>query len=175
MGTKTSAFFHLILSLALLFTPSFSFAQVKLKKTRTYTVNCSATNFQQLCDVSQLVALNIKGKSAKVSVKYTPSELACSSVRVHLSRDGQEVALSTFTEFGVSSPSPVKMKLGKLAPGKYLLGFQAEGTLGGCNSGYLGSWGGKFKFTATEAGSGGSKPIAGLIVPLGTPKLSFNF
>jgi hypothetical protein len=75
----------------------------------------------------------------------------CSDVRIHFQVDGIELALSPFLAPGVPSATYL---LGPVALGAHVLGLQAEGRLGGCNIGNLGSWAG------TATGDANAMPAA---------------
>jgi len=72
---------------------------------------------------------------------------ACSDVRIHFLVDGSEVAATGFVAPGGSS---AVLNLGPVSSGPHVVGLQAEGQVGGCNVGTLGSWEGTAAIT-TEA------------------------
>lgn len=166
---------NLALIIILLSFPSLALAETSITKIRNFGANCSLAKASQLCDATQLVSVRVRGASARLRVKFAPSPQSCSSIRFHIFRDGVEVGVTDPTNYGSANVAPLKINLGKFKPGKYLLGFQAEGILGGCNSGLLGSWAGEFKFTAVPSEQGGVSPTPDFIFPLGVPNIGFSF
>jgi len=67
---------------------------------------------------------------------------------MHFLLNGSEVAASSFLAPGQASGW---FDLGPVTPGSYTLGFDAEGEVGGCNSGNILSWGGTVDIVTTFA------------------------
>lgn len=72
-----------------------------------------------------------------LQVKYLAPRMHCSSVKIHFLVDGGERALSGAIAPGTSSGY---FDLGPVAAGSHEVAVQAEGVVGGCNSGRLMSW-----------------------------------
>jgi hypothetical protein len=72
---------------------------------------------------------------------------ACSSIRIHWLVDGTEVAVTGFVAPAGSSGFS---NLGPVSAGPHVLGLQAEGQVGGCNTGTLGSWDGTAQATTSS-------------------------
>jgi hypothetical protein len=117
-------------------------------KTQAVYNSAYCVGYQQLCTVPNLVRLSVT-KTQKVTLKFKTSEIGCSSIRVNPSINGRSLGWSAFLGWGNQGGSEITKtyRLGVLRPGKYLIATLAEGQIGGCNIGYLGSWGGTFIFT----------------------------
>ncbi len=98
-------------------------------------INC--TSMGQLCTPPFTAPLTTT--TGYVSVSFQASPLGCTEVSIHFQIDGIELAVSPFLAPGVTSATYL---LGPIAQGSHVLGLQAEGRLGGCNTGNLGSWAG---------------------------------
>jgi hypothetical protein len=79
----------------------------------------------------------------------------CSNVAIHFLVDGAEVAVTGFVGAGGSTGF---FNLGPVSSGSHTVGLQAEGQVGGCNAGTLGSWAGTAQVT-TSAAAAASQPI----------------
>jgi len=73
----------------------------------------------------------------------------CSSIRLHIFVDGKEVTTTGFLGWpgasGQFASLPIDtgiLDLSPVTPGQHVLALQAEGQVGGCNSGQLIAWGG---------------------------------
>jgi hypothetical protein len=75
-----------------------------------------------------------------LQVEFTALNRLCSDMRLHILLDGVEWETSNY--FGMDSKTTGVLDLGPVSSGKHTLKFQPEGRLGGCNTGYLESWGG---------------------------------
>ena len=74
-----------------------------------------------------------------LQVNYSAPREHCSSLRMHFLVDGVPKAISDVVAPGHSTGY---VELGPVEAGEYQLGLQAEGIPGGCNVGFLSSWGG---------------------------------
>jgi len=94
---------------------------------------------------------------ARLHIQYFVGSRHCSSIRLHIYLDGKLIRTTSFLGWpsreGLSF-GPLDtglMDLGPLSPGKYVLGLEAEGQLGGCNEGpwspwgFSGGWAGRLK------------------------------
>jgi hypothetical protein len=75
-----------------------------------------------------------------LKVEFTALNRLCSDMRLHILLDGVEWETSNY--FGMDSKTTGVLDLGTVSSGRHTLKFQPEGRLGGCNTGYLESWGG---------------------------------
>jgi hypothetical protein len=111
--------------------------------TRTYTtgqfvVNCTSTG--QVCMPAKKLTLNPSTHGTVTSVRYTTPATHCSALALQVVKSGKVVATSKRLEAGVRT---VAFNPHISVPkGQSKLGFRAKGFVGGCNTGYVGSWGG---------------------------------
>jgi len=121
--------------------------------TRTYTtgqfvVTCTSTG--QVCKPAKRLTVETPRRGKVTSVRYTTSPQHCSALVLQVVRKGRVLATSHRIETGdqteVFSTSIAVRK------GASTLGFRAKGFLGGCNTGRVGSWGGKVTVTVKLRG-----------------------
>ena len=122
--------------------------------TTSYPVSATCTGGGQLCNNIANVSVTTTGL---LQAEFTPGSFACSSVAIHFLVDGTQVAVTGFVGPG-GSPNTGLVNLGPVSAGAHTVGLQAEGTVGGCNVGTLGSWGGTVQITT----AGASQPIPAL-------------
>ena len=96
----------------------------------------------QLCNNIPTFPISVAGAGGVGEGQFTPGPLTCSNLRIHFIIDGTEVAVTSFAGPGAITPF---VSLGFISPGKHTVGVQAEGQVGGCNVGNLGSWAGKVR------------------------------
>jgi hypothetical protein len=97
-------------------------------------------------------------------VEYTAAATHCSDVRMHFLVDGVERALSGFLTPGQSSGF---FDVGPVSAGAHTVTLQAEGRVGGCNTGALQGWGGTSMITVSVAAAGAADiPGPGLLATL---------
>jgi hypothetical protein len=77
--------------------------------------------------------------SGVLEVGYLAPRSHCSSLRMHFLLDGVQKAVSDEVAPGHATGY---VNLGPVEPGQHLVALQAEGIEGGCNVGYVSSWGG---------------------------------
>ena len=112
--------------------------------TGPFVVNCTSTG--QLCDPPRTLTIGDPTRRLTLrKIAYTASAEACSAGRVLIEIDGQPFAAMRFV---VGRERAVIRKRRSLAPGDHTLAFRLEGRPGGCNVGYVGSWGGEIVVTA---------------------------
>lgn len=104
--------------------------------TKFVTVTCSGGG--QLCNNIATFSKTIPNGGVGEG-QFTPGPLTCSNFRVHFLVDGTEVAVTGFVGPGQSTGF---VSLGFISAGPHTFGVQAEGQVGGCNAGTLGSWAG---------------------------------
>jgi hypothetical protein len=107
---------------------------------------CAHDATPQFCEVAYSIPV---GTAALLEVQYTVPSNHCSSVRVHYFLDGTRVYSSLFLGW-VGGPvlgglTTGFINLGPVAPGGHLVEVRAEGQVGGCNNGWLASWGGELR------------------------------
>jgi hypothetical protein len=118
--------------------------------TRTYTtgsfvVNCTSTG--QVCKPPKQLTLTPPRRGTVTSVGYTTPATHCSALVLQIVRGGKVVATSGRIEAGERTERFDPHLAVPKGPSK--LGFRAKGFLGGCNTGRVGSWGGKITVTVT--------------------------
>jgi hypothetical protein len=116
--------------------------------TRTYStgafvVNCTSTG--QVCKPPKSLALNTPRAGTIKTVRYTTAPEHCSALVLQVVRGGKVRATSGRIEAGEQTET---FHPGMHVPaGSSHIGFRAKGFLGGCNTGRVGSWGGKITVT----------------------------
>ena len=138
-------FFLLVSLLAVSATSAVSAASARTRtKTLTFTtgqfvVNCTSSG--QRCIPKKKLTFTLGRKGTLTSIKYTAAATHCSSALLRVFRKGRQIAKTGRLEPGETSERLVT-HIG-LTKGITTLRFQAQGFVGGCNTGYVGSWGGK--------------------------------
>jgi hypothetical protein len=120
--------------------------------TTSYPVTASCTGSGQLCNNIATIPVTTTGL---LQAQFVGGPALCSNIRIHFLVDGTEVAATGFV--GASASTAV-FNLGPVSSGSHTLGLQAEGQVGGCNAGTLGSWAGTAQVT-TSAAVVASQPI----------------
>ena len=88
--------------------------------------------------------------SSVLTVDFTASPSHCSDIIVHILVDGVEKFVSGPLAPGVGTGVE---NLGPVSSGGHTVGIQAEGVIGGCNTGVIASWGGTLDITTSTATS----------------------
>jgi hypothetical protein len=127
--------------LGLLMTCSLTMADANAQTTTSYPVTATCSGGGQLCNNVANIPISTTGI---LQANFTGGPLVCSSIRIHYLVDGTEV---TVTGFVGANQSTGVANLGPVSAGTHVLGLQAEGIVGGCNSGTLGSWAGTAQVT----------------------------
>ena len=117
----------------------------------------TSTSGTQLSNVIYTINVSTTGP---LSVEYTASAGHCSDVRMHFLVDGVERALSGFLTPGQSTGF---VNVGPVTPGAHVVGLQAEGRVGGCNTGALVGWGGTAQVTVAALAAASAVPAPGWI------------
>ena len=107
--------------------------------TGQFVVNCTSSG--QRCSPKKKLTFTLGRNGTLTSIKYTAAATHCSSALLRVFRKGRQIAKTGRLEPGETSERLVT-HIG-LAKGETTLRFQAQGFVGGCNTGYVGSWGGK--------------------------------
>jgi hypothetical protein len=113
--------------------------------TGEFTVNCTSTG--QLCEPPFQQTVQVPSGGRVTSVMYTAPPGHCSPAKIHVLLDGTEIGATGFLEPNESSELAVFSD--PIRKGSVVLGYQAEGKVGGCNVGQVGSWGGSVVTTVT--------------------------
>src|SRR5437763_1685385 len=101
--------------------------------TGQFVVNCTSSG--EVCSPPKKLTFNLRRNSTLTSIVYTTAATHCSAVRLHVLKNGHQIA-----ETGRLSPGMSTVRLGtriSLKQGVTTLGFQAQGFAGGCNAGHL--------------------------------------
>ncbi len=109
--------------------------------TTSYPVSATCTGGGQLCNNVASIPITSTGV---LLAQFTGGPLLCSNIRIHFLVDGTAVAVTPFVG---ASASTGFLNLGPVSPGAHTVGLQAEGQVGGCNVGTLGSWAGTAQIT----------------------------
>jgi hypothetical protein len=99
----------------------------------------------QLCSPPFATAVNLT-QTGPITINFTASPHHCSSIEVHVYLDNVLITTSAFLGPGQST-GPILLAASASA-GSHTIGLQAEGEVGGCNSGILASWTGTLAITA---------------------------
>ena len=133
---------------------------------------------QQLCTPPASIEIDVETRSVLL-VEFVPSASGCAPLIAHLLLDGIERFESPPLDPGQSSGL---QDLGDVVPGHHVIGVQAQGVLGGCNTGTLGAWSGTATVVlsstlfATPAPSPSATPVPSpSATPLPTSTLTPTF
>jgi hypothetical protein len=107
--------------------------------TGNFVVTCTSTG--QFCKPAKLLELTLPRPGTMTRVIYTSPKTHCSAVRVFVLRGRRTVAKLPRLEAGEATARVTTSV--RLKKGTTTLRFRAKGFTGGCNTGYVGSWGGK--------------------------------
>jgi hypothetical protein len=118
---------------------------VYAQTTTSYPVSATCSGGGQLCNNVATVPITTTGL---LQAQFVGGGALCSNIRIHFIVDGTEVAVTGFVGAGGSTGV---FNLGPVSSGSHVLGLQAEGQVGGCNSGALGSWSGTAQVTTNGA------------------------
>ena len=107
--------------------------------TGQFVVNCTSSG--QRCSPKKKLSFTLGRNGTLSSIKYRAAATHCSSTLLRVFRKGRQIAKTGRLEPGETSERLVTHIA--LTKGVTTLRFQAQGFVGGCNTGYVGSWGGK--------------------------------
>ena len=107
--------------------------------TGQFVVNCTSSG--QRCSPKKKLTFTLGRNGTLTLIKYTAAATHCSSILLRVFRKGRQIAKTGRLEPGETSERLVTHIA--LTKGVTTLRFQAQGFVGGCNTGYVGSWGGK--------------------------------
>jgi len=103
----------------------------------------------QLCEPAFSASIKTTVNPQLLQLKYDVPPGHCSSIRLHVFVDGLLVKTTGYLGWA-GAPSPFNtlplttglIPLKSVTPGVHVVSVNAEGQVGGCNSGALGTWGG---------------------------------
>ena len=111
--------------------------------TGPFVVTCSSAG--QVCDPPVTMAVGDPGRPVTLrKIVYTAAAEHCSAGRLLVDLDGRQV---TKLRFVVGRERTSRRRRLRLSPGSHTLAFRLEGKVGGCNVGYVASWGGEITLT----------------------------
>lgn len=113
--------------------------------TGEFTVNCTSTG--QLCEPPFEQTVQVPSGGRVTSVVYTAPPGHCSAAKIHVLLDATEIGATGFLE--PSETSELALFSDPIRKGSVVLGYKAEGKVGGCNIGQVVSWGGSVVTTVT--------------------------
>lgn len=116
--------------------------------TGAFAVSCTSTG--QLCSPAKSLSFNLSRAGTMTSVTYMTAATHCSSVALHVLRKGHQVATTGQLPSGQQTERLTTHV--SLPKGANTLAFQAQGFVGGCNAGRVGSWGGTVTVTVKVPG-----------------------
>jgi hypothetical protein len=111
--------------------------------TGSFVVICTSTG--ELCSPAETLTLSLHRRGTLTSITYTTAATHCSSVLLHVLRNGHQIAKTGQLPAGQQTER-LRTHV-RLPKGTTTLGFQAQGFVGGCNVGHVISWGGKVTVT----------------------------
>lgn len=107
--------------------------------TGEFAVFCATQT--QLCDPPATLTVDVPtGRVIVTKITYEAPTGHCSSGRLHVAADGREIAVMRYV---AARESTTKRRHLALRAGSHPFEFRFEGTVGGCNAGYVASWGGQ--------------------------------
>jgi hypothetical protein len=115
--------------------PGTSHADVDGSDHFSFPISVTCVSSGQLCSPA---ASQVVPTGGTYQVQFTAAVTGCSAYRVFISIDGVLVHTSAFLNPGDSTSFLVNV----FSLGSHQIDVQAEGTVGGCNAGALGSWAG---------------------------------
>jgi hypothetical protein len=112
--------------------------QTRSFSTGSFAVYCTSSG--QLCSPPEKLTFTLPRRGTLTSITYTTAATHCSSVLLHVLRNGHEVAKTGQLPSGQQTERLTTHI--PLPKGATTLGFVAQGFIGGCNVGRVVSWGG---------------------------------
>jgi hypothetical protein len=119
-------------------------------------VDCKITDTTpQICDPGHTQKVSVR-RGATVHVRrlrYTAATTHCSSGRLLIYLDGKRVGRTDWVDAGQDTTvENLNLTLKRRANGKpHRFVYKAQGRLGGCNAGFVGSWAGDIKLIGTRS------------------------
>jgi hypothetical protein len=118
--------------------------------TGSFVASCDTTDSTpQICDPPTKLKVRVnQGKVRIKRVHYVASTEHCSAARVLVSLDGAAIGHTAYVNAGEQAiVDDLKLTLDQ---GRHKFKFRVQGRVGGCNTGFVGSWGGKITLTGKK-------------------------
>jgi hypothetical protein len=116
--------------------------------TGPFLIQCTSAG--QVCDPPETLVIGDPVRRMKVKkFFYTAASAHCSAGRLLIELDGAFVGRMKFV--AGSEHATLRKRL-RLAPGEHTLAFRFEGRTGGCNVGFVASWGGEIAVRGKRKG-----------------------
>jgi hypothetical protein len=110
--------------------------------------NCNVAEGTELCP--QIPTVSVDPETERMKVVFTANQNHCSDIIAHILVDGRE-----YVSTKVGPGQPDGGHVFRVKPGPHVVGVQAEGVRGGCNTtGTLLAWGGNLHVQAIDNGVG---------------------
>jgi len=110
--------------------------------------NCNVAEGTELCP--QIPTVSVDPGTERMKVIFTANQNHCSDIIAHILVDGRE-----YVSARVGPGQPDGGHVFRVSPGPHVVGVQAEGVRGGCNTtGTLLAWGGTVHVQAIDDGIG---------------------
>ena len=140
-------FAHVIIRFALCSTALIAIADLLTipAASQTYSIDVTCTSTGQLCTPAYMAPITL-ASPAQLTVDFVLSPTLCSNAQVYIFLDGALQSTSAFLPPG-GDTGPIN--LGTSSAGTHTVSVQAEGEVGGCNTGSLASWGGALSISET--------------------------
>ena len=118
--------------------------------TGPFVVNCRTPDrTPQRCDPPKKLRVRVRHGTVQINrLRYVAATEHCSAARVLVSLDGNEIGRTDFVNAG--EQATVDDLRANLHPGRHTFAFRVKGKTGGCNTGFVGSWGGKITLNGTK-------------------------
>jgi hypothetical protein len=113
-------------------------------RTGSFFVTCTSSG--QICDPAKTKKVRVVDDPVRIKrMRYVAATAHCSRGRILVFLDGDKINQTDFVNAG--ERATVDNMTARLAPGRHRFAFRFEGRTGGCNAGFVGSWGGKITLT----------------------------
>ena len=140
----------LIASLVVLIASSGAATKPVRYSTGPFVVNCNTTDrTPQVCDPPKKLGVRVRHGTVRIKrLRYVAATTHCSAARVLVSLDGNRIGRTDFVNAG--ERATVEDLGVTLHRGLHTFRFRVKGRTGGCNAGFVGSWGGKITLKGTK-------------------------
>ena len=118
--------------------------------TGSFVANCNATDTTpQICDPARKLKVEVKHAKVRISrLRYVAAAEHCSAARVLVSLDGDSIGHTDYVNAGEQATVDDLKVI--LKEGTHKFQFRVQGKTGGCNVGFVGSWGGTITLTGKK-------------------------
>lgn len=137
-------------SLVVLTTSSGAATKPVRYSTGQFVVNCNTTDrTPQICDPPKTLRVRVRHGTVRIKrLRYVAATTHCSAARVLVSLDGHRIGRTDFVNAGErATVDDLRVTLHR---GRHTFRFRVKGRTGGCNTGFVGSWGGKITLKGTK-------------------------